>query len=175
MFKGGTSLAKAYHAICRFSEDVDVTYDIRAFAPVLVSGAGTEGLPATRSQEQRWSRAIHSRLAEWVRSEALAAVGEGLSRTGLSADVSASGERLIVCYESSLDDYGFVRPEVIVEFCARATGDPQEKRAVACDAAPHLPGIVFSDGFSVGHAGRTHFLGKGDSDARVLLSATPPR
>lgn len=39
-FKGGTSLSKVWCAIRRFSEDVDVTYDIRAFAPDLVSGAG---------------------------------------------------------------------------------------------------------------------------------------
>ena len=53
VFKGGTSLAKAYHAIRRFSEDVDVTYDIRAFAPDLVGASGGETLPATRSQEKR--------------------------------------------------------------------------------------------------------------------------
>jgi predicted nucleotidyltransferase component of viral defense system len=29
VFKGGTSLSKAYQAIGRFSEDVDLTYDIR--------------------------------------------------------------------------------------------------------------------------------------------------
>jgi predicted nucleotidyltransferase component of viral defense system len=28
-FKGGTSLSKAYKAIDRFSEDIDLTYDIR--------------------------------------------------------------------------------------------------------------------------------------------------
>ncbi len=33
VFKGGTSLSKAYQAIGRFSEDVDLTYDIRAIAP----------------------------------------------------------------------------------------------------------------------------------------------
>ena len=143
VFKGGTSLAKAYHAIRRFSEDIDITYDIRAFSPDLVSGVGPEALPPTRSQEQRWSRATRSRLAEWVRDEALAAVGEGLGRSGFSAEVSASGERLLVSYESLFDDQGFVRPEVIVEFGARATGEPHEKRSVACDAAPHLPGIVF--------------------------------
>ena len=33
VFKGGTSLSKAYQAIRRFSEDVDVTYDIRRFVP----------------------------------------------------------------------------------------------------------------------------------------------
>ena len=39
VFKGGTSLSKAYRAIRRFSEDVDVTYDIRAIAPDLVGEA----------------------------------------------------------------------------------------------------------------------------------------
>lgn len=34
-FNGGTSLSKAHRAIRRFSEDLDVTYDIRSFAPDL--------------------------------------------------------------------------------------------------------------------------------------------
>ena len=54
VFKGGTSLSKAYGAINRFSEDVDVTYDIRRFAPELVAGTGEDALPPTRSQERRW-------------------------------------------------------------------------------------------------------------------------
>ena len=49
-FKGGTSLSKVWGAIRRFSEDIDITYDIRAFAPDLVTGAGPEALPPTRSQ-----------------------------------------------------------------------------------------------------------------------------
>ena len=32
VFKGGTSLSKAYGVIQRFSEDVDLTYDIRKLA-----------------------------------------------------------------------------------------------------------------------------------------------
>ena len=82
VFKGGTSLAKAYHAIRRFSEDIDVTYDIRVFAPDLVTGAGPEALPPTRSQEQRWSKAIRLRLADWVRDQSLPAVAESLGRAG---------------------------------------------------------------------------------------------
>ena len=69
-FKGGTSLSKVWGAIRRFSEDIDITYDIRAFAPDLVTGAGPEALPPTRSQEKRWMRAIRSRLAEWTRDRA---------------------------------------------------------------------------------------------------------
>ena len=67
VFKGGSSLSKAYRVIDRFSEDVDLTYDIRAFAPDLV---GTEGepLPPTRSQEKRWSNEIRKRLPGWIQS-----------------------------------------------------------------------------------------------------------
>jgi hypothetical protein len=49
VFKGGSSLSKAYQIIRRFSEDVDLTYDIRALAPDLV-GVDSEPLPPNRSQ-----------------------------------------------------------------------------------------------------------------------------
>ncbi len=78
-FKGGTSLSKVWRASRRFSEDIDITYDIRTFAPDLVSGAGDEALPPTLSQEKRWTRAIRSRLAQWVQDEACPIVEEGLS------------------------------------------------------------------------------------------------
>lgn len=67
VFKGGTSLSKVWRAIHRFSEDIDITYDIRGLAPELVGGAGEEALPPTRSQEKRWTKVIRPRLAEWVR------------------------------------------------------------------------------------------------------------
>lgn len=65
VFKGGTSLSKAYQVIRRFSEDVDLTYDIRAIAPDLVGDQG-EGLPETRSEEKRWSSEVRRRLPPWV-------------------------------------------------------------------------------------------------------------
>jgi predicted nucleotidyltransferase component of viral defense system len=37
-FKGGTSLSKVYKIIDRFSEDIDLTYDIRDVGPRLVAG-----------------------------------------------------------------------------------------------------------------------------------------
>ena len=53
VFKGGTSLSKVWRAIRRFSEDIDITYDIRSFAPDLVASASDETLPPSRSQEKR--------------------------------------------------------------------------------------------------------------------------
>jgi len=47
VFKGGTSLSKAYGVIDRFSEDVDLTYDIRALVPDLLEGRN-DAMPVNR-------------------------------------------------------------------------------------------------------------------------------
>ncbi len=142
-FKGGTSLSKVWRAIRRFSEDIDITYDIRAFAPDLISGAGDEALPPTRSQEKRWTRAIRARLAEWVRDHACPIVEEELARAGFTAQVRAGAERLYIDYEPLFEEIGFVRPEVMVEFGARSTGEPHRILPVVCDAEAYLPDLVF--------------------------------
>ena len=140
--KDGTSLSKVWRAIRRFSEDIDITYDIRAFAPDLVGPAG-DVLPTTRSQMKRWTRAIRARLAEWVRDRACPIIEEKLVRAGFAAQVHAEGERLYIGYEPLVEESGFVRPEVMVEFGARSTGEPNKVLPVVCDAATYLPGLAF--------------------------------
>ncbi len=143
-FKGGISLAKVYHAIRRFSEDLDITYDIRAIAPDLVTGRGEDALPPTRSQEQRWTRKIRKRLAVWVEDHALPAIEANLSGLDPSARVHAEGDRVFIGYEPLASDYyGFVRPEVMVEFGARSTGEPRKEHSIACDAAPYISEVAF--------------------------------
>ena len=144
-FKGGTSLAKAYGAIRRFSEDIDITYDIRALAPELTVGAGEDVLPPTRSQEKRWTREIRERLAAWVEERARPALEERLDGSGSEARIRAAGDRLHVAYEPLFGPGGFVRPEVMVEFGARSTGEPREVRPVSCDAAEHLRELTFPE------------------------------
>ena len=142
-FKGGTSLAKAYHAISRFSEDLDITYDIRAIAADLVAGYGEDALPSTRSQERNWTREIRKRLAAWVQNDARPIIEANLSVSGLSAKVRVDGDRVFVAYEPLFHEYGFVRPEATVEFGARSTGEPRKERPIECDAAPYLSDVVF--------------------------------
>ena len=53
VFKGGTSLSKGYNAIRRFSEDIDVTYNVRQLVPQL---AAEDPIPKTNSQADKWTR-----------------------------------------------------------------------------------------------------------------------
>ena len=142
VFKGGTSLSKAYDVIRRFSEDIDITYDIRAFAPEF-AGDEEEPLPPTRSQEQRWTRTIRARLAEWTKEHALPVLQERLTGSGWDAEVRADADAIYIGYTPLFDGYGFVKPEVKLEFGARSTGEPWERRPVVCDVSSHLRDVAF--------------------------------
>ena len=145
VFKGGTSLSKVWRAIRRFSEDIDITYDIRGFVPELVAGGDEEALPPTRSQERRWTRAIRPRLAEWVRDTARPLIERKLEQAGFAARVRAEAEQLYVAYNPLFKPIGPVRPEVRVDFGARSTGDPHTVEPVVCDAAAVLPDLAFPE------------------------------
>jgi hypothetical protein len=142
VFKGGTSLSKAYQAIARFSEDVDLTYDIRAIAPDLAE-PGSEGLPSNQSQEQKWTKTIRTRLDAWTADTVVPTLERRLSELGLTATVAAQGALATVTYEPLAGGTGYVGPVVLLEFGARSTGEPSEPRRIACDAAAHLPGVAF--------------------------------
>lgn len=142
VFKGGSSLSKGYQIISRFSEDVDLTYDIRALAPDL-SGSGLDPLPATRSQEKRWTKEIRSRLPAWITEQVVPRISAALRDQELTGTLSAEGERVFLEYAPLAAGSGYVRPVVMLEFGARSTGEPWESRTITCDAAPSIAGLVF--------------------------------
>lgn len=142
VFKGGTSLSKAYRVIRRFSEDVDLTYDIRALAPDLVGDNG-EALPKTRSEEKRWTSAVRERLPQWVAGAVQPVIAEALAGETLSAATRVDGEKLFIDYEATTAGSGYVAPSVMLEFGARSTGEPASMRDIACDAAGLVDGVVF--------------------------------
>ena len=142
-FKGGTSLPKAYQAVRRFPEDIDITHDIRAIAPDLVKHDDEEPLPATSSQARRWRREIETRRPAWVGEHALPAVEASFAQASPSAEIRAEKDRLFVRYAPLFSEYGLVRPEVLVEFSARATAEPRTERPIACEAAVHVPDVEF--------------------------------
>jgi hypothetical protein len=155
VFKGGTSLSKAYGVIRRFSEDVDLTYDIRTIAPDLV-GEDDEALPASRSEERRWSKEVRKRLPAWVVDTAQPVIADALAVNSLKAALRVEGEKLFIDYEATTAGSGYVSPSVMLEFGARSTGEPASSRDIGCDAAAVLEGVVFPSARPrVMHAERT--------------------
>lgn len=142
VFKGGTSLSKAYGVIRRFSEDVDLTYDIRALAPDMV-GDKSDALPTTRSEEKRWSSEVRKLLPVWVARTVQPIVGEALAAESLSAAIRVEADRLFIDYEATTAGSGYVAPSVMLEFGARSTGEPASLRDIACDAAGLIEGVTF--------------------------------
>ncbi|MFF7395752.1 nucleotidyl transferase AbiEii/AbiGii toxin family protein [Achromobacter sp. NPDC008082] len=139
-FKGGTSLSKAHKIIDRFSEDVDLTYDIRRLIPAHTeSGA----IPATASQEKKWRARIDVLLPEWIKSEFIPTLQSALTAQQLTAEIkpfagAGKGEdKVLLRYQSALDasDSAYVQPAVLFEFGARATGEPHAVMPVSCDLA----------------------------------------
>jgi len=142
VFKGGTSLSKAYKAIRRFSEDVDLTYDIRQLAPDLVGNA-KDALPPTRSQEHRWTSEIRRRLPLWVSETALPIINARLAETNAPAKALSETDKIFIAYEPIAAGTGYVRPEVMLEFGARSTGEPSAVLDITCDAAVSIKDILF--------------------------------
>ena len=141
-FKGGTSLSKAYGAIRRFSEDVDLTYDIRRLAPDL----GIEGrLDAlTLSQANRWSKRIRADLLPtWLQTEMAPLIQTRIDEGQLPAALRIDGTDIYIDYEAAAETPSYVQPSVKLEFGARATGEPNEYRPVVCDTAAHLSMLAF--------------------------------
>lgn len=141
-FKGGTSLSKVYHAIDRFSEDVDVTYDIRKIIPEFIDDP-EKPFPSNRSQEKKWTAAVRERLANWVGHEIRPLIQKRLEGEKLGAVLRVEGETLHLDYEAVRTGTGYVRPTVLLEFGARSTGEPAEHFDVVCDIAGKIDEVSF--------------------------------
>ena len=107
VFKGGTSLSKAYGVIKRFSEDIDVTYDVRQIIPELAQGMST---PGSRSQAVKWRDEINKKLPVWVQDVVLPILQKHAEKTGTEVTLRAEGTDLFIEYDPIASGYGYVSP-----------------------------------------------------------------
>jgi Nucleotidyl transferase AbiEii toxin, Type IV TA system len=141
VFKGGTSLSKGYDVIQRFSEDIDLTYDVRQLIPELAKG--NPPIPQTRSQAEKWTDAVNQKLEHWVKNVALPVLQKHAQVSGANVTLTAEGSKIHVNYDPLAKRPDYIPPRVTLEFGARSTGEPAEERSVVCDAAEHLPDLTF--------------------------------
>ena len=143
-FKGGTSLSKAYKVIDRFSEDIDLTYDIRKLIGDLIGDDGA--LPSSRSQANKWTKAVRERLPGWIATHVRQVIEAALAREQVDAKLEIGGkdnDKLFLHYPALKQGTGYVPPVVALEFGGRATGEPHQMLPVTCDMDGHVPNVSF--------------------------------
>jgi hypothetical protein len=142
VFKGGTSLSKAYGVIDRFSEDIDVTVDIRHLIPDL-AGDGEQPIAATTSQQRRWRKAIDEALSRWVVDVIIPHLELQAQSAKLGVGVERNGDKVWIRHDPVSTGWGYMSPDVLIEFGGRSTGLPAEIMSISCYAASELPDLTF--------------------------------
>jgi hypothetical protein len=151
LFKGGTSLSKAYSLISRFSEDIDVT----VFRDDIGHAASVEELEAlSRKKRQAKLDAIKDACRDYIEHtlfpQLSALAREALSEAGIDShpasmvidDQDPDGQTLLFWYPSvtaPADTY--IRPAVKIESGAKSALEPHCVIAVRPDVSKEVPGI----------------------------------
>lgn len=134
MFKGGTSLSKAYRLIERFSEDIDLILDWRELGdedPLAVR---------SRSSQERLNEAINERAQAVIGGALLDRVSMALGDLCRCAVDSTDPHVINVRYPAAFSD-GYLRPEVRLEIGPLASWLPHEERRIRCYAAEAFPQV----------------------------------
>jgi hypothetical protein len=148
LFKGGTSLSKAFGLIQRFSEDVDVT----VFRDDLGQAYSFEQLAAmSRKKREGALDEIKQACEQYINGELLAQLNaiaaEVAARTGLPADqlVVASdpdeSQSLLVRYPTTTAADGYIDKVVKIESGAKSALDPNSLRPIVPYCNDDLPGL----------------------------------
>ncbi|MBX3176325.1 MAG: nucleotidyl transferase AbiEii/AbiGii toxin family protein [Candidatus Hydrogenedentes bacterium] len=134
-FKGGTSLSKAFAAIERFSEDIDLVLDWR-----ILGYTDTEPLAArSATQQARFGKLANQRAADFLMHTVAPTLGAELSeRVAEPMRVYAEGENVRIRYPRAFA-LDAIQPEIQLEIGPIAAWLPHSQRPIRPYAAEHFP------------------------------------
>lgn len=136
-FKGGTSLSKAYGAIERFSEDIDLILDWR----LLGYKQDEPWLERSHNQQSRFSDEANARAESWVRDTLVPLLQSDLSNlAGVPIEVSIESDtaNALIRYPRAFD-LDAIRPEICIEVGPLADWMPNTEMEIRPYAAEHFP------------------------------------
>ena len=141
-FKGGTSLSKVYRIVDRFSEDVDVTLDYRAFADGFDPFASGVSRSAIRRFSDRLKSCVDNHVRHVVGPALEAAAGEIPASGRPAVRIGDDGERAWLAYPSAVDNpHSYLATQVLLEFGGHNVVDPNERHRIAPELAALTPDL----------------------------------
>lgn len=136
-FKGGTSLSKAFGAIERFSEDIDLVLDWR------VLGYTDEDAWDRRSatKQDAFGKEANERTAAFLAGEFLSTLGPVLTeRANSDVGVAARGQDVLITYPRAFS-LAAIQPQIRLEIGPLAAWVPNEERTIRPYAAERYPSV----------------------------------
>lgn len=159
IFKGGTSLSKAYHLIERFSEDIDVAID-RAFL-----GFGNEADLQSLSSNKRNKtiKDLDDTCRTYIQTDVFSSLRTNfqneLSNESISWELSVAdddpyGQTILFAYprdqsHSLGNELKYVKPLVRIELGARPTNEPIERVSIQSYASEEYPSVFTDPAFEL--------------------------
>ncbi len=131
-FKGGTSLSKAYNAIARFSEDIDVTIASASLNPGIDPFDPDLGGKARRRMSDDMNARMVAYVVEVVEPHFRQKLSQQFPGGGWDLDISGQGEVLNLTYPTVTsnvvgDEPGYIREFIKIEFGGRMATSPVEE------------------------------------------------
>lgn len=134
-FKGGTSLSKAFGAIERFSEDIDLILEWR----LLGYSADEPWHVRSATKQDIFGKEANRRAAEFLARELAPTLGRDLSaRAGVAVEARADGQEILIRYPRAFA-LETIRPQLTLEIGPLAAWVPNEPRLIQPYAAERLP------------------------------------
>jgi len=136
-FKGGTSLSKAFGAIERFSEDVDLILDWR----MLGFSQDEPWEERSATQQDAFGKHANLKTEEFLASEFAPVLRRDLAeRAGAAMEVDAEKQEVLITYPRAFS-LGAIRPQIRLEIGPLADWVPNEARSIRPYAAERFPGV----------------------------------
>lgn len=134
-FKGGTSLSKAFGAIERFSEDIDLILDWR----LLGYSEQDPWTERSHKKQDAFGKEANRKTVDFLRRDFAPKVRTALGiRAGVPIGVEAEGENILIHYPKSFS-LDAVLPQIRLEFGPMAAWNPNEPRSIRSYAAEQFP------------------------------------
>lgn len=128
-FTGSTSLSKCYNLIERFSEDVDITIDYKAFMPEL--DIAEESATSLRKKKIQLKEMLAEYIVDFVIPMFERKFAEEFDLEDFNITFEG-GDKVYLRYPSALENItnDYVKNSVLVEFGATNRTEPNEKKLV---------------------------------------------
>jgi predicted nucleotidyltransferase component of viral defense system len=139
IFKGGTSLSKAFGAIQRFSEDVDLILDWS----LLGSSEAEAFRTRSRKKQAEFGQEARNRTIQFLKESFVPALQNNLrDRLGGDGDIVVAQEKqqVFIEYPKSFSDEA-IRPRIVLEIGPKALQEPNEQKEICSYAAEKYPSI----------------------------------